>query len=423
MEVAPASAVPSRLTPTVWKDTAFWFVMALAFTFGGVFSFFPVTFPAFQRTFSANLEQMGRIQLVSFASGLVFAVGGGWFARRLGLRGAAVAALLLLAGGLTAVGSAPAFPVVLLGAGCFGFALAGVGVVGNSIISERFPERQQSIFFASGMSGALGATLGPAALGRWLAYAQQSGGTWRSGYYFAAALLTLIAISGLLLRADSLPRETASSEKGADPLPGLKDMLCKPVLYLAGLAMLFHGLAQVGMISWTGQLYQKRLSIDAAQAAYFLSLNSAGFLAGRLLLGWITARRRIPQLLLLGLCATGGTLAFVATIVSPQYLLGLTAFALAGVFISGDAPSLNSYVGLRFAGRTATAFAVLAGIGNVGCATGPYLVGLIGNRFSLQGAIWLMPLFGLGLAALAFAWFVRERLSTNVGQRRPTLQA
>ena len=110
------------------------------------------------------------------------------------------------------------------------------------------------------------------------------------------------------------------------------------------------------------------------------------------------------------------TLTFVATLVSPSYGWGLVFFTLAGAFASGDAPPINSYAGLRFPRQSATAFSLLAGASSLGAAVGPYVTGAIGQQLDLERAIWLMPVFGLGLAVLAFGWYFWER----AGKKQPS---
>jgi fucose permease len=189
----------------------------------------------------------------------------------------------------------------------------------------------------------------------------------------------------------------------------MRQILSNSTIYLIGLAFFLHGLAQVGMVSWIGQLYQLRFKIDAAQAAYFISINSAGFFVGRSLLSWITARWKIPELVILSISAGGGTLAFIASIVAKTYFSGLFMFAIAGMFISGDGPSISSYTGARFVGRSAMAFALMGGFGNIGAAAGPYLTGFLGNQLGLEQAIWFMPVFSFVLALLALIWYMQTR--------------
>ncbi len=133
------------------------------------------------------------------------------------------------------------------------------------------------------------------------------------------------------------------------------------------------------MISFVGQLYQKKLGVGPAEAAYFLSSHAAGFLAGRSLLSWIAAHWKIQELALLSACAAGGTIFFAATILSSDYFWGVVFMGLAGVCVSGNGPSLNSYLALRFTNQAKSAFSLMSGISYIGGAVGPYLIGYFGT--------------------------------------------
>jgi fucose permease len=395
------------------NDPIFWLVLALGCGYGAVFNFVPVTFPVFRRVFDSSLEQMGRTQVLFFASFLLFSIGGGWFIGRLGLRRAAAASVAIIAAGLAAIGSAQGFAGVLTGAFLLGLGIAATTVTGYSIINDYFGEKRQSVFFLFGVADAAGATAGPAALGSWIAHAEAGGGNWRAGYLAAVASVLALSAWVLLLNPARFP-SNAGNRQNRNNLQVMREILSRPTIYVIGLAIFLHGVCQMGMVSWTGQLYQKKLNIDAALAAYFISANSAGFFAGRLLLSWVTARRHIPELLVLAACAAGGTLAFAGTIAADKYAAGLAMFAVAGFFISGDAPSTTSYAGTRFAGQSATAFSLMNGLGNIGGGAGPYLTGAIGSRFGLAAGIWMMPVFSLSLAALALGWYLRQTARRRV---------
>jgi nitrate/nitrite transporter NarK len=79
------------------------------------------------------------------------------------------------------------------------------------------------------------------------------------------------------------------------------------------------------------------------------------------------------------------------------------------MFISGDGPSLNSYTGFRFLGKSAIAFALIGAFGNIGAAVGPYLIGTLGSRLGLERAIWFMPVFSLALAVLALVCYLKDK--------------
>lgn len=399
-------AAPAK---AMWKTQVFWLILALNFVFGAVFNFLPVTFPVFKRSFELSFEDLGRIQFVFFLAGVSFSFFGGWLVEHLGLKYAAAATLLGLSFSLTMVGSAWNYQLLLGTAFIFGLAVAALVVVYSAIICDTFPDSRQSLFFLSGIFDGIGAVVGPAALGEWLENSERTGSNWSIGYYATAVILAILLLWTVSLGSDLFSTPKAERTSVRDAIKIVSGILRSPAMWLIGIAYLLHGLAQVGMVSWVGQIFQNKDHITTAQAAYFISINSAGFFVGRSVLSWVTARWKIPDLLLLAVCAGGGAVAFAATLLSENYVLGLVAFAVAGFFICGDGPAINSYTGLRFVSDTATAFAILGGIGNIGAGVGPYLVGAIGTRMGLETGIWLMPLFTLALAMLAFGWFMRNK--------------
>jgi predicted MFS family arabinose efflux permease len=191
----------------------------------------------------------------------------------------------------------------------------------------------------------------------------------------------------------------------------MKAILCGPAIYAIGVLALLHGLTQGGAVSFFGQLFQRNFQIDAAQAAYLLSLRSMGNFGGRSLLAWVTSRWKIAELTIIATCALGAALAFGATIAAPNYRSGLLLFGLAGAFSSATGPSLNSLVGGRFTGQTAMAFALFAGINCVGAAGGAYVIGAVGNRLGVRQGIWFVPAFGILLALGALVWGFRNRMT------------
>ncbi|MFN7992712.1 MAG: MFS transporter [Bryobacteraceae bacterium] len=406
MQTTGAAPIQSASgSASVWRDPALWFVLAAAFAYGAVFNVLPVMFPAFRSEFGANFEELGRTQLLFFISSLLVSALGGWFIGRAGFRRAAAGSIALLAVGLLTIAAAPRFAAVLAGAFLFGLAISALVVVCNSIVSEHFGERRQSVFSVFGILDAVGAIVGPAVLGWFLGAGRP--GAWRGVCAGMAAGLLLLGAWVLFLRPKNGWQAPARFEGASEHMAEIGGILGRLTIYGIGLATFLHGVAQVGMISWVGQFFQKTHGIGSDRAAYFISVNSAGFFAGRSLLTWITSRRPLPELAVLAVSAGGGTIAFLCTVFAPDYWTALACFAVAGFFISGDAPSMNSYTGLRFAGRTATAFALLSGIGNIGGAAGPYVTGLIAARAGIERGIRFIPAFSLALAGLAIVWYLR----------------
>jgi MFS family permease len=376
--------------------------------YGTVNQCLPVTFPIFRRLFHASLEQLGRSQLLFFIAGLCFSLIGGWFVDRLGLKLAAIVTLFCSSFSVALIGAVGSFRLVLGDAFLFGLSMAALIVVYSAITCECYPEKRQSVFLISGVMGSVGGVLGPAVQGKWLVHAERTGASWGTAYFVGAALLGTLIVWAILLRRGVLPKRESKGGGVLGAVSAMKGLLGRPALHAIGLAYILHAIAQQGMISWIGQVFQSRHPINSAQTAYFISFYLGGVFAGRSTLSWITARWKIPDLLLLSVCASATTLAYVATLLSGSYVGGMIGFTIAGFFASGNGPAISSYIGLRFSDQTATAFALLGGISNIGSAGGGYLIGFLAARFGLEIGIWLMPIFMLAVAIFAFGWFWRS---------------
>jgi len=393
----------------VCKDPIFWFAVALGLADGCVRNFVPSTFPTFHREMGASLRQMGDTQFLFYLSSLIFGAVGGPLLAMIGLNRGAVIALAMAATSLALIGFAHQFSTVLMATGLLGLAIVALVVIISSIISLHFSARRQSVFLLSGLSDASGSMLGPAVLGWWIVHSGRWELTWRSGYFVAAAAMGCLIVWAFLLRSDRKAKETDSPSSKPTTLQGTQAVLRHPAFYIAVALCFCHGLAQSGMVSFVGQLYVKKLHVDAAHAAYLLSIEAAGILSGRLIFGGILARWGIPELLVIALCAAAETAAFVATILSSNYLVGAAMFLVGGFFMSAIGPSLNSYLGGRLTRHAAAAFALFAGLGNMGAALGPYLIGITGSDFGIENGVLLSPLFGALLSSIALFWHIREK--------------
>ena len=410
---SPEPSEASSTAPSMWKDSLIWFILGIYFFSTSIMNFLPVTFPIFRRVFGSTLEQMGRIQMCYYGSALVFTLGGGWFVGRFGYKRSIAMALMVIASALVVIGTAQSYTIVVVGAFIFGLGVLPLAVTTASIIGEHFGPIRQRLFFVHGMVGSAGSVVGPAVLGWFLGNVERLGQSWRTAYFATATLIGTLVLYPIFLRSKTL--KAAKTEDKAAPTAGeaFKYILSQPAMWMIFLLTTLHGLTEAGMISFVGQLYQRRLGVDAAQAAYFLSSHAGGFLAGRALLSLISGRWKIPELVILSACALGGAVFFAATILGTTYLWGMVFMFVSGVFVSGNGPSINSYLGMRFRDYAKTAFAFMSGISYIGGALGPYIVGFLGSEYGLEKSMWIDPVFSLCLSAIALIWFYRDKSGRN----------
>jgi MFS family permease len=400
---------PSNISKPVWKDALFWFVIAAGLGYGGVRNFVPATFPLFHRDMDATLAQMGQTQFLFYLTGLVFATVGGPILVWLGLKRAAVAAFSLLALSLVLPGIARHFSLVLISSLITGFAVCALVVITSSAISSHFRAIRQSVFLVTGLSDAGGSMFGPAMLGWWFAHAGRWNLTWRSGYFIGAGVIGLLVLWALVVPSANMRGDKREKNTRWTGLKNMGAVLRNSAFFTAVILCFFHGSAQAGMISFVGQLFIKKLHIDAAHAAYLLSAEAIGILGGRALFSGITAIWKIPELMVIAACGAIETTAFVATALAPSYASGFVLFVTAGIFMSAIGPSLSSFLGGRLTDQVATAFALFAGLGNIGAALGPFIIGILGTGYGIEKAIFLSPLSGALLCSVALTQYLRER--------------
>src|ERR1700723_1642348 len=232
-ELSPAGSEP------VWKDPLFWFVIAVGLGYGGVRNFLPTTFPILRHELGATLEQLGKTEFLFYLSSVLIGVLGGSVLGLFGLKRTAATAL----------------------------GLAGVSLL----------------------------LIGPAALGLWIVHAERWHLTWRSGYFAGAALLGTLVLWALLMPDKNIGDPPPERTPRGNNVAHMKLVLRDSAFRTAVLLCFCHGLAQAGMVAFVGQLYIRKVHVDLAHAAYLLSAEGAGIVAGRLIFAWITSLWSIPE--------------------------------------------------------------------------------------------------------------------------------
>ena len=139
-----------------------------------------------------------------------------------------------------------------------------------------------------------------------------------------------------------------------------------------------------------------------------ISVNTMGFIMGRVV--WTFFGGRLPDRILLAFSAGLGSIFYTFTIFSDNYLFGLIFIFVAGMAMSGDAISLQSFTALRFRQSAAKAFGFTQALGYLGAGAGPMLMGYVGERSgSLEESVWMIPLTIASLSVLGLSWHFLDR--------------
>ena len=289
-----------------------------------------------------------------------------------------------------------------------GLGEAAYGTVGVALLATLFPPRMRSTvlgaFLAAGMLGSvLGVVLGGVIAERW---------GWQAGFGAVGVPGLILAVLFLLVARDyrtvALPGREASGSAPGLAFTAVAAELLRPRTALiacvgAGLQLLAASTIYAWLPSYLHRSYGLAPDHAGLKAGLVVLAGSLGaviwsVVADRLAVRQPRARLMVPA-----------TVALLTTLLlSPALLLlapGPAQFALlvaGGLVMAGTVgPIAAVVVDVTHPGLRATASAVLALTQNlIGLAGGPLLTGVLSDRYGLQTAMGIAPLFCLGAAAL-----------------------
>jgi len=377
------------------------FIYSLAFVQGLTIMLMPPLFRSIGAAFAVGMAMQGQLQSAFYFGVLITGLIGGVLFDKFGAKWAACAAILLVGVGALVIGMSTSHLIAIFGAVLFGMGNGWMTVVFGAAVADRFNESRQKVFTWAMLSLSFGGIIGPYLLSYLLRQFP-----WR---VVLVSLGVLLSAAAVVFYAVRTPAIAAIRGQNRDKQFGSLAVLREGRLWLTTALFLLHGVSGATLVAWVGRLYQEKLSIDDERAALLLSVNAGGFFIGRLILGtWLAGK--LPDRVLLGLCAASGTLTYVAIALGESYAVALIAMICFGIVTSGDAPSIYSLVARQFAISAGVAFAAVQAMGAVGSTMGPWLTGWLGERYGLDRAIWFGPVFLSALAVAAFAWEIVHRM-------------
>jgi fucose permease len=320
------------------------------------------------------------INAVAYASA---SMGGGIITERIGRRRVLVLAVVLLAVGLTVIGTGPVWALVLLAAIPAGFGGGAIDGGMNGLILDLFPAIRGRALNTLHLFYSVGALSAPLIVGRLV----EGGTAWQSVVLGTAAVCVPI---GVLLAVVRLPdgRRTAGA---SDPGAGRGRLAFSWPLIVLGIAIACYVASEIGVSSWLVRFLD---DAPLAEATTGLSLFWAGLALGRLVSARISDRfDHLTYAAVSSLVAAGS---IVAAVVAPSVETSIALFALVG-FASGPVfPLIIAIGGERHPGRTAAVSGFLTAAAVVGGLIYPPIMGFLSVNVGLAVAM-------LGAGVLAFA--------------------
>ncbi len=196
------------------------------------------------------------------------------------------------------------------------------------------------------------------------------------------------------------------SEVEGESMPAGK-LLRKPVFWVLALLMFTAGASELAMGQWASAFAESGLGVS----------KTVGDIVGPCLFGALqgTARviyakwgERVDLLKYIIICGAVCTASYICAAFSPLPPLALAGCALCGLSVGIMWPGVFSVAAVRCRGGGTALFALLALAGDVGCTTGPSLVGFVSGAFGDSFSAGLASASVFPLMLVVFAILCRK---------------
>jgi MFS family permease len=342
----------------------------------------PLLFLTFQRQLGLSLGMVTALISLNFGVQLLVDLAAARFVDKIGCRAVAVGAHIFCVGGMVCMAVLPfampsAYAGLIVATLCNAIGGGLIEVIISPIVEALPGERKAAAmsllhsFYCWGvLLVALLSTLffGVVGIERW---------PW------LVLLWALVPLLNSLLFA-RVPLRTLVAE-GEAPVP-LRTLFSKKVFILLFVLMICSGASEQAMSQWASLFAELGLGVSKPTGDLLgLCAFAALMGAARLLFGTRLHGRRVENVLVFcgGLCVAS----YLVTVFSPWPLMSLAGCALCGLSVGVMWPGTFSLAAKRYPRGGTAMFAVLALAGDLGCAGGPGLVGVVSGAFGVGGLL------------------------------------
>ena len=193
----------------------------------------------------------------------------------------------------------------------------------------------------------------------------------------------------------------------------LKSLFSSKIFMLAILLMVCSGASEQAMAQWASLFAERGLGISKVfgdllgPCIFAIMMGIARTLYG-------IKGQKINMHKTLVICSALCMLSFVVTAVVPVPAIALLGCALCGLAVSLMWPGMLSLTAARYPSGGIAMFAILALGGDLGCAVGPWLTGIVADKSSLNIGLLAAIVFPAALLiGLALLPLKAERHTTN----------
>ena len=330
--------------------------------------------PEIARSFSLNLAQSGIIFTANFIGFVIFILGGGILADRIGKKPVLIFSMIGFSLGLSLLPLAPNFEiaclVMALIGGCGGVLESQLGAIITALnpVNTSFYMNLSQVFFGF---GAIAGPLIAAAAISW-------GYSWQFCYFILAGLSWLLTLS--LLPAQF----PAIQDTDKIRWNGFKGLILDPRFLLICFCMFLYTGSEVGGWGWLSTFVKTDLGFSVTQSSLAVGLFWAAMALGRIGCGPFILRYSTRTIVII--------LAFFSAVVTAFSGSTTGNWSWLVIFLMGFAyssiwPLLVAFGGEQYPVYSGTVFALLVGTGGLGSTIIPYLVGIIGQNAGVRIAM------------------------------------
>ena len=352
-------------------------------------NFLPLLFIIFNaEPYNLNYEQLGRLLFINFFVQLIVDALTPLVVKRIGYRGAAIACHALAATGLCLLGILPRlFPnyiytclitaIVIYAAG------SGIIEVCISPIVELLPGDKKGADMAFSHSFYCWGQAFTVIISTLLIFLLK-----QDNWYFVPMLWAIIPLVNMFnfMRVPIIEEQNEPVGKTANTLFKNRDF------WIFAIIMICAGASEIAMAEWASLFVQKALDIPKAvgdllgPCAFAICMGS-----GRVIFGLLDGKFNPKKALILNNILCIGCYIGVGVFNIPA--LSLIACALCGFSVSLSWPGTYSMAARRFPLGGTLMFSILALCGDLGCSMGPWLLGIVANKSTLETGFIVLAIF------------------------------
>jgi len=369
------------------------------FVFGLVMAILGAILPELFETVKLERVQAGNLFFFMNLGMLVATLFFGLVVDRFGFKLFLAASAFLVGLSFTGLAFSSSYSLVLISVIFLGLAGGGLNGGSNALVNDLNPEKRASALNFLGIFFGFGALFIPLIIGGFL---QRAG---LRSVVLLAALLSLLPF--VLFSLFSFPRP---KQPQGFPLRDLKKILGSSVIWLGAFILFFQSGNEFSVGGWLSSFFHEKFQLKPARSAFILSGYWLFLMLGRLLFSKII--RRVKRETIVLMSALLSLFSIVGLILSPARVSAIIFALLIGLGFAAIYPTTLSVIGEKFPLYSGSAFSLAIGTGLVGGMLSPWLIGRIGQNFSLSVAL-IVPAFNL-LMILGLQIILKKKISIVV---------